>query len=142
MGAETRLSGIDDGFMFAVDTLRKLCFTRSDTKRLDEIITILLLWFEDKEKAAVKLLELTEAFERVFKSEKMEVLYPFENIKAASHEFGLAFFEGYFDWSKVSSDPYKTLAIVEKMLNDIDVARGYVQKLMEELKSSRCQKPM
>lgn len=134
-GTEKRLSRIDDEFRFAVDTLRKLCFARGDTKRLDTLITILLLAFEDMEKAAANLLEFVESFERVLKSEKMEILYPFEKIKAASHEFGVSFLEGYFDWSQVSRDLYETLAIVEKMLEDIDVAKSYVQKLVEELKS-------
>jgi hypothetical protein len=130
-------SRIYDEFEFAVDTLRKLCFARSDTKRLDSLITILLLSISDVRKAAADLLEFIESFERVLKSEKMEILYPFEKIKTASHEFGVGFFDGYFDWNQVSYDPYQQLGLVEKMLEDVDVAKTYVKKVIEELKSSQ-----
>jgi len=130
-------SRIYDEFEFAVDTLRKLCLTRSDAKRLDSLITILLHSIGDLGKAAADLLEFTESFERVLKSEKMEILYPFENIKTASHEFGLGFFEGYFDWNQVSYDPYQQLGLVEKMLDDLDVAKAYVKKVIEELKAKQ-----
>ena len=125
---------ISDEFGFAVDTLRKLCLARGDTKRLDALITILVLAFEDFGKAAGNLLEFADSFERVLKSEKMEILYPFENVKIANHEFGAEFLEGYFDWNKVSYDPYEQLALAEKMLDDVDVARDYIQKVIRQLK--------
>lgn len=136
-GIPSGLNRINDEFRFAVDTLRKLCFARGDTKRLDLLITILLLAFEGIEKAAGNLLEFVDSFERVLKSEKMEILYPFESVKIANHEFGAEFLEGYFDWNKVSYDPYEQLALAEKMLNDVGVAKTYVQKVVRELKGFR-----
>ena len=123
-----------DKLTFAVDTLRKVCTSRADTKRLDTLITLLLVFVEDPERAARDLLEFVDNFERVLKSEKMEILYPFENVKIANHEFGSKFLEGYFDWNKVSYDPYEQLAIADKMLDDVEVAKGYVQKALHELK--------
>ncbi len=130
---ENPVHRISDEFGFAVDTLRKLCFVRGDTKRLDALITILVLAFEDFGKAAGNLLEFAESFERVLKSEKMEILYPFENVKIANHEFGAEFLEGYFDWNKVSYDPYEQLALAEKMLDDVEVAREYIIKALKDL---------
>jgi hypothetical protein len=125
---------ISDEYLFAVDTLRRLCFARGDTKRLDALITILVLAFEDTGKAAANLLEFVDTFERVLKSERMEILYPFEKVKIANHEFGSTFLEGYFDWDTVSYDPYEQLALAEKMLEDIEVAKGYVRNVMRKLK--------
>ena len=114
-------------FRYAVDTLRKLCFQRADTKRLGALIKVLILSFEDLAKAASDLLDCADSFERVVKSERMEILYPFENVKIASHEFGSKFLEGYFDWNEVSYDPYRQLALAEKMLDGIEVAKDYIQ---------------
>ena len=77
-----------DELAFAVDTLRKVCTSRSDTKRLDTLITLLLILIEDPERAARDLQDFAGNLERVLKSEKMEILYPFENVKIANHEFG------------------------------------------------------
>lgn len=141
--AESLAHRTGEEFKFAVDTLRKLCFARGDTKRLDALITILLLAFsertpsgEDLEKAAANLLDFADSFERVLKSERMEILYPFENIKIATHDFGAEFLEGYFDWNKVSYDPYEQLALAEKMLMDVEVAKEYIRKVIEELKKT------
>ena len=123
-----------DEIAFAVDTLRKVCTSRADTKRLDTLITLLLLFIEDPEKAAHDLLDFVDNLERVLKSEKMEILYPFENVKIANHDFGSKFLEGYFDWNTVSYDPYEQLALADKMLDDVEVAKSYVQKLVQELK--------
>ncbi len=125
-----------DELTFAVDTLRKVCTSRADTKRLDTLITLLLVFVEDPERAARDLLEFVDNFERVLKSEKMEILYPFENVKIANHDFGSKFLEGYFDWNEVSYDPYEQLAIADKMLDDVEVAKSYVQKALHELKDS------
>lgn len=133
-GIPSGLDRLNEEFRFAVDTLRKLCIARGDTKRLDTLITILLLAFENLEKAAANLLDFAESFERVLKSERMEILYPFENIKTATHEFGSEFLEGYFDWNKVSYDPYQQLGLVEKMLDDVDIVKEYIRKVLEELK--------
>lgn len=139
---------MSEEFRFAVDTLRKPCFSRGDTKRLDKLITILLLASENLENASASLLAFIDTFERVLKSERMEILYPFENVKIANHEFGSQFLEGYFDWNKVSYDPYQQLALVEKMLNDVEVGKGYVQDVIRELKelphgsSTKCSSPL
>lgn len=130
----SELGRIYEEFEFAVDTLRKLCLVRNDAKRLDSLVTILFLSIHDLRKAATDLNEFTESFERVLKSERMEILYPFEKIKTASHEFGLGFFEGYFDWNQVSYDPYQQLGLVEKMLEDVDVAESYVKKVLDKSK--------
>jgi len=37
----------------------------------------------------------------------------------------------------VSHDPYQQLGLVEKMLEDIDVAKTYVKKVIEELKAEQ-----
>ncbi len=123
-----------DEFTFSVDTLRKTYIARADAKRLDALLTIILRWFENPEKAASALFDFTEDFERVLRSEKMEILYPFENVKIANHEFGSQFLEGYFDWNKVSYDPYEQLAIAEKMLDDVEIAKDYIRKSLLELK--------
>jgi hypothetical protein len=125
-----------DELTFAVDTLRKVCTSRADTKRLDTLITLLLVFVEDPERAARDLLEFVDNFERVLKSEKMEILYPFENVKIANHDFGSKFLEGYFDWNEVSYDPYEQLAIADKMLDDVEVAKSSLQKALHELKDS------
>ena len=77
-----------DKLTFAVDTLRKVCTSRADTNRLDTLITLLLILIEDPERAARDLQDFAGNLERVLKSEKMEILYPFENVKIANHEFG------------------------------------------------------
>ncbi len=126
-----------DELAFAVDTLRKVCTSRTDTKRLDALLTLLLHFIEDPETAARDLLDFVDNLERVLKSEKMEILYPFENVKIANHDFGSKFLEGYFDWNKVSYDPYEQLALAEKMLDDVAVSKEYITKAFEELKRER-----
>lgn len=135
-GSTDSLKRARDELAFAVDTLRKVCTSRADTKRLDTLITLLLLSNEDLEKAIRDLIAFVDNLERVLKSEKMEILYPFENVKIANHDFGSKFLEGYFDWNKVSYDPYEQLAIADKMLDDVEVAKNYVQKALLELKGS------
>lgn len=132
-----RLGRVDDELRFSVGVLKRICATRGDIKRLGELIDIAFTAFmEDRQKAAGQLLEFIETLERVIKSEQMEVLYPFEKIKEATHEFGVSFLEGYFNWNQVSNDPYQILGMIEKMLDEIDVAKGYVRKIIEELKGT------
>jgi len=126
---------VDDELRFSIDILKRICATRGDIKRLGELIDIAFTAFmEDRQKAAGQLLELVETLERVIKSEQMEVLYPFENIKEATHEFGVSFLEGYFDWRQVSGDPYEIIALIEKMLDEIETAKSYAKKAQSELR--------
>ena len=126
---------VDDELRFSVGILKRICAARGDIKRLGELIDIAFTVFmEDRQKAAGQLLEFIETLERVIKSEQMEVLYPFEKIKEATHEFGVSFLEGYFDWNRVSLDPYEVLGLIEKMLEEAETAKSYAKKVLVELR--------
>jgi hypothetical protein len=133
MLSERKVRTSGDELRFSIETLKCVCTKRGDVKNLGELVDIALSVSNEQE-AAARILRLCEKLERVIKTEEMEVLYPFEKIKQATHEFGASFLEGYFDWGKVSADPYEVLGMIEKMLNDVEVSRNYAKKFLTDRK--------
>ncbi|MGB9772821.1 MAG: hypothetical protein ACP5JH_07200 [Bacteroidota bacterium] len=127
---------VDEEIKFAVGLLARICMERGDRKRLSAVFALLPVdSLERKIEAVGKLLELTESLVRVLRSEQMEVLYPFENLKIASRTFGMLFLEGYFDWHAVSDDPYEILGRIETMLEKLGSARASLMKASERLRT-------
>jgi hypothetical protein len=123
----------EDEIQFAIEILSRITAQRQDTKRLNLIQHIHnSLSHPPSKKEISELIEINQELISLLKHEQMEILYPFSKNKNAAKAFGKAFLEGYYEWSKLSDDPYELLKMIERMLGDLEASEAYLNKNLVE----------
>ncbi|MGC8595037.1 MAG: hypothetical protein ACP5MI_05460 [Candidatus Kryptoniota bacterium] len=126
-----------DEIQLAIEILHKITLERHDLNRLTLIQYVnKSLSVSQSVREVRKLIEINEELINLVKHEEMEILYPFSKNKTAAKAFGMLFLKGYYDWSKLSEDPYELLKMTERMLGDLETSLTYLRKNIAEKASS------